>query len=880
MSSGETARAGTALALAEEAHALVQVSPRRALALAERALAVAFADGDVPAKLAALHTLGWAQRVVGDTRAIGTLRTGIRIGERHRDWRSVGLLRRQLAVTLGLAGQTKGARREIEAAVALLSGRDRAQSEVHRLAVHRRAPSSDPNAYRQVRTDAARALRVLRNAGDEIWEARLLYNRGLLLGDRGEFHQAEADLRLAHTLHTRLGAEAAAVDAGVALAWLALLQGDVLECLRTFAEVEAALPRGHPDHYARGLEECRADALGQVRLLPEARAAAEAYVELCLRIGVGDDVAKAMLDLASIAMMSGDTAAARHFATTAARSYAARGKPVNAALARASCLRARLLEGSLRPSSVRSGLDAAALLERAGWRRDALRTRLLVARIALARGSPATARRQIDLAQPLRRSGTVADRIELSHTRALLCLADRDVGGAEQLLAAGLGLLDDYRAALGAVELRATASGIGSELSQQGLMVAIVSGSPTKILAWAERLRGNALRLPPVRPPVDPVLRALQTSLRQTAAQIRDAEERGKRVPGIGARQTALETAIRSRTRLLKGEGGARSGVPHPRDAARTLGERVLVEYVALDGVLGAITMANGRLAFHQLGSDTSGAELEWLGFALGRLARGRNDPARRAVASGSAQAATVALQRLLVEPLLPTIGDAPLVLVPTGTLHALPWGALPSLRGRPVVVAPSLSVWLDLARLPHSRRGKTTVIAGPRLSHSFAEVRDVASLLRRPIVLQGNAATVEAALVALDGTALAHIACHGHFRSDSPLFSSLELADGPLNVYELQSLRRAPEIVVLSACDLAVSGVHPGDELLGFAAALLGMGTRTIVASVVPVADAAARRLMLAFHRNLVAGDAPAKALARAQTRVSVAGFVCLGSG
>jgi hypothetical protein len=36
----------------------------------------------------------------------------------------------------------------------------------------------------------------------------------------------------------------------------------------------------------------------------------------------------------------------------------------------------------------------------------------------------------------------------------------------------------------------------------------------------------------------------------------------------------------------------------------------------------------------------------------------------------------------------------------------------------------------------------------------------------------------------------------------------------------------------------------------------------------------------MVAFHRNLLAGHAPAAALARAQSRASVAGFVCLGSG
>ena len=129
------------------------------------------------------------------------------------------------------------------------------------------------------------------------------------------------------------------------------------------------------------------------------------------------------------------------------------------------------------------------------------------------------------------------------------------------------------------------------------------------------------------------------------------------------------------------------------------------------------------------------------------------------------------------------------------------------------------------------------------------------------------------------------HVACHGRFRADSPLFSSLELADGPLNVYDLQRLRWPPEVLVLSACDLALSDRYPGDELLGMAAVLLGMGTRTVVASVVPVADSVTRRLMLAFHRRLVAGTSPAAALAHAQAGLrgdspAAAGFVCLGSG
>jgi CHAT domain-containing protein len=35
-----------------------------------------------------------------------------------------------------------------------------------------------------------------------------------------------------------------------------------------------------------------------------------------------------------------------------------------------------------------------------------------------------------------------------------------------------------------------------------------------------------------------------------------------------------------------------------------------------------------------------------------------------------------------------------------------------------------------------------------------------------------------------------AHVAAHGVFRADSPMFSSLRLADGPLTVHDLERLR------------------------------------------------------------------------------------------
>jgi CHAT domain-containing protein len=870
MSSRPTGEGSSALAWAREAHALVQARPRAALALAERALATASAEHDVEAEVAARHALYWAQDVLGDARtARKTLKAGIRLATQHGDARGAAILRRNLAFSLCTAGQARAAKREIDSAIAVLTGRDWAESQVHRVEIHRRAHRSDPETHRLVCADASRALRLLRREGNEIWEARLLFNRGLLYRDRGELAKAAADLNAAHVRYLRNGAEAAALNAAVVLAGLALLHGDVLACLTGLQAAEAALASaGLSYNQTLSLEQIRVIALTQARLLGEAHAAATRNIDICARAGHDYYVAAGLLDLAAIATLARDPAGAQHYATKAMRSFAARGQPVRAALARGVALRALVLAGRVRRSSLRAAVDAVAVLERAGWRRDALRTRVVIAKAALAIGDSGAAREQLNLARPLWRSGTATDRIELCQARGLLQLADGDQAAAERLFERGVRIVDDYRAALGAVELRATASGIGAELGVEGLRIAVASGRPEKVLVWCERLRASALRLPAVRPPRDARLGKLQVELRRAIEE------------GAAGRQTRLEEAIRERSWIVDGAGGARADLLDLSAATRAVDGRAVVEYLELDDSVHAVTLVAGRLSFHGLAGAGATDELGWLRFAHARLAAGRMTPVQRATIRANARASAEALEDILLGPLLPAIGDLPLLIVPTGGLHAVPWAALPSLRGRPLVVAPSLTTWTRIAARRHSRQGHAVFVAGPRLRHAGAEVRELGALLPGSTVLDGREATAAATLAALDGAALAHLACHGHFRADSPLFSSLELADGRLNVYELQQLKRAPEIVVLSACDVALSSVHPGDELLGLSAALLGMGTRTVVASVVPVPDAAARRMMLAFHRELAAGAGPATALARAQARATVPGFVCLGNG
>jgi CHAT domain-containing protein len=179
-------------------------------------------------------------------------------------------------------------------------------------------------------------------------------------------------------------------------------------------------------------------------------------------------------------------------------------------------------------------------------------------------------------------------------------------------------------------------------------------------------------------------------------------------------------------------------------------------------------------------------------------------------------------------------------------------------------------------------------LVAGPGLPGAAGEV---ASLRRRYPGARSftpRTARVEAVLSALDGASLAHIAAHGRFRTNNPLFSSLVLADGPLMVYDIERMRRAPGRIVLSACDSGVSGVRPGDELMGLAAALFAQEATTLVASVVPVSDEATRPLMLRYHKALEATGSPAAALASVgesragdpASYAAAAAFVCFGAG
>lgn len=878
-------------ALAAEALRLVRGDAGRAAGLAESALSLALEHRQPRAASMAERALGLAARERSDIAGSAHhLRRAIGRAERADLPECAAEARMSLAGTLVILGDTRAALRQADRAGEVLKG-----VPLARLHVQRATILYELGLLKEALEGYRRAQPVLRRADDRMWLALLVHNRGLAHLKLGALAAAEADLHRAEQLNRELGQHRTVARLRGSLGLNNVLRGDIPAALACFDEADEYLREQGVNDAA--VVQTRCVALLSAGLVPEARARAEAAVRTLAGDGRNAYLAKARLRLAEAALAEGDLAVAASEAAEARRAFTRQGRPAWAALARDVALRAAWLAGERSPTLIREARQTAGALRAAGFRTQALDAEILGAEVALGLGRREAARHALFRARGSKRGRTVQLRSRAWHAEALLRLADGNRRGAESALRAGMHTLEKYRAALGATELRVHAATHVSGLAELGIRLALEDGRAEAVLEWAERWRAGALRVRPARPPEDPRLAADLTRLRGVVAELDVAALAGRPTDRLLARQARLEEAVRTRARHAKGSlAAAIEPSPTAREVMQGLGDHALVEVIKDGGELHAVVATShaARLV-HLAPVEVVTRELEALRYSFRRLSSGFGSKASLAAACGAADFGAKRLDDLLLAPVAADVGDRPLVIVPTSVLHAVPWSALPTCHGRPVSVVPSAALWRRAGRADAegddqpSLTGRRVFVAGPNLAHGPKEVKALARHYGDGRRLTGSRATCEAVCESLDGARLAHIASHARFRADNPLFSCLELFDGPLTVYDLERLKVAPRMLVLSSCDSGLSDIRPGDELMGLAAALLAMGTVSLVASVFSVPDEATRRLMLAFHANLRAGCSPAVALAEAQSRcrhegmtsyAAAAGFVCFGRG
>lgn len=794
--------------------------------------------------------------------ALRHLRTGLREAEASGRADRAGDVRATLGTALAYGGRTREALAHLQQARAGASGEAAA-----RIALREAGVLSMLGRHRESIELLRPVVTEMQRVGDGAWEARARLWLGNCELEDGQVAAAEANFAAAAVLLADQGAWVDRVSCLANLAEVARTRGDLPDALRRYGEVVA-------DYHRTG------STTGLPLII-------ESYAEAYLAAGLAADA----VDLTNEAAQAMTPLSAASFGVVAARAHLAAGDPAGAVAAAERVapvlhrqgrtwyeLRARweAVQGrvALGTDDPRPRLAAEAAAVAAALDEEAANEAPLALVVAgrLQRGEER--RRRWERAASYRQRAPALVRAAGWQAEALLGEHDDRPGAALRAAGRGLDAIDEHRRLMGSTEMRAVATTHGRDLAAIALRQA--SGDPRTLLRWAERVRATMLHQAPATSQAATIPPAL-AALRDNGRLLVEARQEGEDTSELDRERRRLERAVRKESFLAVADAPALAPPPVGEIVA-AVGDDCLVELVEVDGVLHVLVVHGGRVRRRVAGRTADVMAL--LGPAqmlLRRAARGR---AVDLTALGGQ------LQQAVLGDAVGLIPEGPVVLAPTTRLHGLPWALLPTFADRPFSVVPSAGQWLRARARTRPRNRRTVLVAGPGLATGGAEVPLLAAAHPDAVLLAGPDATLVDVLDRLDGADLVHLAAHGHFRADSPLFSSLDLADGPLTVHDLERVRRAPYRVVLSACESGVLAPVGAEELLGLAAALFSLGTAGLVCSVAEVNDAATADLMVALHASLAAGDSAGEALLAVRRTVAgeavavgtAAAFVALG--
>ena len=857
---------------ARSALALANAEPARARDMAEEVLEESGALASVRAIAGRALALAYAN-LLEVTRAVDAIAAAVDEARQSRDEGLIGECLMTSAGVASWAGENARAAEEMESAIDVLSGLAKARAEVQCTSVYYRL-----GRFKEALLLAQRAEPVLVAEDDRAWLGHLAANRALALAYMGATSDAEEHCGRARQLFHEVGYTALAARMVQNLGWLSAQRGDLPGALAYFDEAEAELAA--IDAPVGEVLRDRADALLLGHLADEAYEAAYRSSNELLRNEMRAGYAEALLRLATAALM-GHHEDAEQVALRAQAEFETQERSTFALMALGIVLRARLAAGASLPSDVDTAASASRRLAEAGAVALAVRLQMLAARIALEFEDAPRARL---LAAEVRLGAhTPVDvELEVALCRALIRALDGNRRGALAHVRSGLRRLVEVQASIGSTDARAHVSRHGADLRQLGMRLASEGRRARQVFEWSERCRATSLLLPRVRPPRDG---ALRSALEELRARQRELEQLSPSDPRSAELETLViraERRVAATVRRSRGESGITDRV-NTGELVAGLGGTSLVSFIAMRDRLAAVRVVDGRVSLHDLGPEGA-LHLDIDGLRLGLPLRARAQAAQRSSAAAdiSIESGTVGLRAKLMDPL--RIPDGPLIVVAPPSLLSIPWLLVRGADRGSVTVAPSASSWFAAAAAKPAGGG-CAAVSGPDLTWSDTEVSLVGEVHRSARVFDSEASAVADVLRSIDGIGIAHFATHGRFKHESPMFSALQVADGPLTLYDIEQLEHAPSTVILSSCDVGRSSPRGDSETVGMVSGFLGIGAQSIIASVEPLADIEELpHLMAAVHRLIVSGERPAEALRLAAMHDDPAelsaSFVCFGAG
>ena len=647
-----------------------------------------------------------------------------------------------------------------------------------------------------------------------------------------------------------------------------------------------------------------ADAYLELNLAPEAAAIYERVIQTFAQLGMRAEQARALAQHGRAMILLGQAEHAHALLADARTLYAAEENSVGEASVMLMTAQLHLSEGNYSEARAAAEEAEGPFADVGTWRR-----------MLLARWLRGEAERQQDnlteartlFEATLRDAGThdqpqIVQRCYTSLGLLAARTGDRDA--AESFFKRAVAFIEDLRAPLPAEEFRTAF--FADKLAPYDELVRLClederTNRAAEALGFLERARsralvdmlGGQLKLPTqARDPFETQLLARLDELREELnwfySQINrpvatDAERGAKELSALqdAARERERETL--EIMRQLQHRGQTALTQVEQLDIAQLQNDlgthTALVEYTTLDGELLAFVVTDrGVEVVRGLGPE------EEVNAALGQL-RFQIDSLRYGAArmrkhlphlTTRAVYYLQELYELLLAPVEDLIGERRLMIVSHRALHYVPFQALHDgtsylIERREVCYTPSAVVLRHCLQRPHKslERALLLGVEDEQTPLVRAEIESLTPLFPEAVVLMDERATLAAVRQHAPRADLLHLACHGQFRPDNPLFSSLRLTNGWLTVRDAYNLDLHCELVTLSACETGVSAVAPGDELMGLVRGFFSAGARTLILSLWAVDDDATARTMADFYAGLRGGLRPAAALRSAQLKL-----------
>jgi CHAT domain-containing protein/Tfp pilus assembly protein PilF len=285
-------------------------------------------------------------------------------------------------------------------------------------------------------------------------------------------------------------------------------------------------------------------------------------------------------------------------------------------------------------------------------------------------------------------------------------------------------------------------------------------------------------------------------------------------------------------------------------------------------------------------------------------------------------KAAAASLYRTLLGPLHDhVVGAERLIVAADGVLHRLPFAALVVPQGGDnesaaarylaetcaVSCIPSLTILADLEESQRRRREREmacdlAIWPGPRsgtdddpasgarpdmldarkelrpLPFAAIETAGLDRRFQRSRIFtstdgRSSGKTLLAQAGLLGKSRVLHLIAHGLFDDRRPWTSGIWLDRSPagdeedfLTITDVYYLDFTADLVTLAACETARGAVLRGEGIQGFAQALFGSGSTSVLATLWRIDDLSTARFMLRFYEHLAAGSSKAGALAATQ--------------